>query len=193
MGFCSPSQLVLLALRDRGSRKGRGPGAPLNSFRGGRPQPLIACQDSGGPGPRGGLPGVRRQVPDPGLSSHPPAPSRLGGADPGPGRAVPPPPTKQPLWPAASWDPMTSASVTSPAGPSAWTARALWRPTVEKLVYEPRPERRAFHRPLPTGSAGSREKVQGPCLALGVHQPLWIHGPVICAPSSSNTDTSIAS
>ena len=76
---------------------------------------------------------------------------------------------------------MTSASVTSPAGPSV-DCRALWRPTVEKPVYEPRRAEEGLSPTPPHGlSRLPEKKVQGPCLALGVHpQPLWITVTVIC-------------
>lgn len=84
-----------LALRDRGSRKGpRDRGAPLNPSEGAATA-SHRLPGLGGPEAERGLPGVRRRGPiSPALSSHPPRPSRPGGADPGPGRFVPPPPYK---------------------------------------------------------------------------------------------------
>ena len=79
---------------------------PLNSFRGGRPQPLIACQDSGARRPRGdwqvcggGVPGPRPYPPTrPALpASEAPTPARAALS-----RRHP---TKLPLWPAASAGP----------------------------------------------------------------------------------------
>ena len=67
------------------------------------------------------------------------SPSRPGRCRPRPGPLCPAAALQSCLCgPRPPQDPMTSASVTSPAGPST-DCRALWRPKVEELVYEPRP------------------------------------------------------
>ena len=164
---------------------------PLNSFRGGRPQPLIACQDSGartrGPGGREGTGRCAEagsQVPGPILPPAPPSPPRRRRPRPGP---LCPAATLQSCLcgPRPPQDPMTSASVTSPAGPST-DCRALWRPKVEELVYEPRPAEGGLSSThglssLPAPRWSREEKVQGPCLALAAHpQPLRVTVTVIC-------------
>ncbi|XP_059967468.1 proline-rich protein 2-like [Mesoplodon densirostris] len=75
-----------------------------------------------GPEAEGSLAGVQRRGPrSPALPSHPPRPHRLRGADPGPGRFVPPRarsrrrPTKLPLCPAASAGP-DDVSLRDPPG-----------------------------------------------------------------------------
>lgn len=55
---------------------------------------------------------------------------------------------------------MTSASVTSPAGPSA-DHRALWRPEVEELIYEPRPAEAGLSPSPPHGLSRLPAKAPG--------------------------------
>lgn len=141
-----------LALRDRGSRKGpRDRGRRLTPSEGGG-HSLSSPARTRGPRGREGTARCAEagsQVPGPILPPAPPFPPRRRRPRPGPlcpaaalqsGLCGPRPPQ----------DPMTSASVTSPAGPSV-DCRALWRPTVEKLVYEPRPAEEGLSPTPPHG------------------------------------------
>lgn len=163
----------------------------MNSFRGGG-HSLSSLARTRDPEAEGRLAGVRRRGPrSPALPSHSPRPLRLRGADPGPGRFVPPRarsrrrPTKLPLCPAASAGPDDVSLRDRPGGAQHGLLRPLAAEGGRARLGAPPNRGGPFTEPFPQAQRAADPYVQVPCLELGAH-PTGTPALSSAAPSSSN-------